>query len=209
MKAGPDARKRRALSSRPGPAGPPRGRRLEDPGAAPAAATSYESIATTTVGSGGSSTITFSSIPSTYKHLQIRFIGRYTATTKNLYFDYNGDTTASNYYLHSVTGDGSSATSGGAQLAIIASDAITSSGETASAFGAGVIDILDYANTNKYKTSRALSGNDLNGSGNIRLGSCLWMNTAAITSITLKPQSGLGANFAQYSQFALYGIKGA
>jgi hypothetical protein len=169
---------------------------------------SYDSIATVTVGSGGSSSISFTSIPSTYKHLQIRFIGRYTATTKNVYFDYNGDTNASNYYVHSLYGDGASAGSGGAQLAIIASDAITSSAETANAFGAAVIDILDYANTNKYKTSRALSGNDLNGSGNVRITSCLWMSSTAISSITLKPQSGLGANFAQYSSFALYGVKG-
>jgi hypothetical protein len=161
------------------------------------------------VGSSGASSISFNNIPNTYTHLQIRGIGRYTTTTKNLYFDFNGDTTASNYYTHALYGDGSTAGSGGTQLAIIGSDAITSSGETANTFGAVVIDILDYANTNKNKVSRALGGNDLNGSGTIRLTSALWMNTNAITSITLKPQSGLGANFAQNSSFALYGIKGA
>jgi len=162
-----------------------------------------------TVGSAGAASITFNNIPSTYTHLQIRGTGRYTTTTKNLYFDFNGDTNASNYYTHALYGDGSTAGSGGAQLAIIGSDAITSSGETANTFGAVVIDILDYANTNKNKVSRALGGNDLNGSGTIRLTSALWINTNAITSITLKPQSGLGANFAQFSSFALYGIKGA
>lgn len=34
--------------------------------------TDYDSIATTTVGAGGAASITFSSIPSTYQHLQIR-----------------------------------------------------------------------------------------------------------------------------------------
>jgi hypothetical protein len=34
--------------------------------------TSYESIETVTVGSGGSATVTFSSIPATYTHLQIK-----------------------------------------------------------------------------------------------------------------------------------------
>jgi hypothetical protein len=167
----------------------------------------YDSLATVTVPSGGVASITFAGIPNTYKHLQVRFIGRYSTTTKNLYFDFNGDTTNSNYYFHTLTGDGSSASAGGTQLPIIGNDAITSSAETANTFGVGIIDILDYANTSKNKVSRSLTGNDLNGSGNVKLGSCLWINTSAINSITFKPQSGLGANFAQYSQFSLYGVK--
>ena len=173
----------------------------------PAALLAYDSIGTVTVGSGGASSVTFSSIPSTYTHLQIRFIGRYTIDTRNLYFDYNGDTTNSNYYFHSLTGDGSTASAGGTQLPIIGNDAIASSAQTASVFGVGVIDILDYANTSKNKTSRSLTGCDSSGSGNVKLGSCLWISTSAISSITLKPQSGLGANFALYSSFALYGIR--
>jgi hypothetical protein len=73
-----------------------------------------------------------------------------------------------------------------------------------SVFAANVIDILDYANTNKYKTTRSFSGADNNGSGFVQFMSGLWMNTAAITSITILPNSD---NFAQYSSFALYGIK--
>jgi hypothetical protein len=38
--------------------------------------TSYESIATVTVGGGGAATVAFTSIPATYTHLQIRGIGR-------------------------------------------------------------------------------------------------------------------------------------
>jgi hypothetical protein len=71
-------------------------------------------------------------------------------------------------------------------------------------FRASVLDILDYSNTNKYKTLRALDAGDSNGSGNMEILSNLWMNTAAITSITLTLDSG---NFTQYSSFALYGIK--
>jgi len=169
---------------------------------------SYDSIATQTVGSGGTSSITFSSIPSTYKHLQIRAIGRYTASTKNLYYNFNGDTTDTNYYIHSIYGDGSTASAAAVQLPIIANDPFADSAYSANVFGAAVIDILDYANTNKYKTSRALGGADTNGSGTVRFTSSLWQNTSAVTSITLRPQAGLGANFAQYSSFALYGIKG-
>jgi hypothetical protein len=71
-------------------------------------------------------------------------------------------------------------------------------------FGAGVIDILDYANTNKYKTSRLLGGEDLNGSGRVYLMSSNWQKTTAITQIDLSFETG---NCMQYSQFALYGIK--
>jgi hypothetical protein len=68
------------------------------------------------------------------------------------------------------------------------------------------MDILDYANTSKNKTIRMLSGNDRNGSGDIILISGLWASTSAINQIDLRLESA--ANFAQYSQFALYGIKG-
>jgi hypothetical protein len=71
-------------------------------------------------------------------------------------------------------------------------------------FGVGVASILDYTNTNKYKTSRILCGYDANGSGFSLLYSGLWQNTAAITSITMFPNSG---NFEQYSSFALYGVR--
>jgi hypothetical protein len=79
--------------------------------------------------------------------------------------------------------------------------------ELGSTFGAVVIDILDYANTNKYKTIRSLSGTSYNNNnGAVGLFSGSWRNTNAITAITLQASA---ANLAQYSQFALYGIKGS
>ena len=83
--------------------------------------------------------------------------------------------------------------------------ATSAASNTSGIFSGGVIDILDYANTNKYKTSRGLSGYDANGSGLLYLASGLWMNTAAITSIEITDALG---NFATNSTFALYGIKG-
>ena len=180
-------------------------------GAAPAAATSYESIATVTVGAGGSSTITFSSIPSTYKHLQIRGIGKTTRTGgpyyNDLYARFNGDT-ASNYAWHLLQGNGTAASAQGAASATYAM--ITPNGvpsASRSGWGAYVIDILDYTNTSKYKTVRTLGGDDDNGSGYINLTSGLWQSTSAISSIVFYPEVGFG-DFAQYSSFALYGIKG-
>ena len=71
-------------------------------GAAAGGGTSYESIATVTVGAGGSSSISFTSIPSTYKHLQIRAITRDTGTSyiNNLAGYFNTDST----YKPIVTG---------------------------------------------------------------------------------------------------------
>lgn len=169
----------------------------------------YYSITTVTVGSGGSAYIEFTSIPSTYTHLQIRTFQRDTGTPANmdnLYLQVNSDTGA-NYSYHRLIGTGSSV--------LATTDTNTSNlkvglqpnaGITANAFGSSIIDILDYANTSKNKTFRTLVGSDTNDSnGNVSLFSGLWRNTNAITSIKIYPEAN---NFAQYSHFALYGIKG-
>lgn len=161
-----------------------------------AAAGDFESIATVTVGAGGSSTITFSSIPSTYQHLQLRAIHKQPSTGIWATIEYNSDTTASNYAYHRVYGDGATAAAQGGT----SSQRIFTSYQY---WGNCVIDILDYALTNKYKTARVLFGLDNNGSGEVALLSNLWMSTAAINSIKLNV-----VNATQYSHFALYGIKG-
>ena len=169
-------------------------------------ATDFESIATTTVGAGGSSTITFSSIPSTYTHLQIRALSKSTtAGTANASFtaQFNSDT-GSNYTRHALTGDGATVSASGAASQTSIRAGGNAEANSTNIFAVSVIDILDYANTNKYKTLRTLFGSDLNGSGEINFRSGAWMNTNAITSVLLTPSSG---NFAQYSSFALYGIK--
>ena len=166
-------------------------------------ATSYESIATTTVGAGGSASVTFSSIPTTYTHLQIRGITKSTSGLVSTFANFNGDS-GSNYSRHQLLGDGASASAAGdASVTSFYTNIFTN---TANNYGATIIDILDYANTNKYKTVRTLGGYDANGSGYILLRSALWQSTSAITTIALSPSGG---NFDQYSQFALYGIKGA
>ena len=164
---------------------------------------SYDSIATVTVGGGGSSSISFTSIPTTYKHLQIRGIARRSSGSTNTIVRFNSDT-GNNYAAHYVIGNGASVSAGAeASVSRFYFDVLTAS---ATSYSAGVMDILDYSKTNKYKTARALSGIDLNGSGTVWLASGLWQNTAAITTVTLSLESS--SNFEQYSSFALYGIKG-
>ncbi len=178
---------------------------------APASTTSYESISTVTVGAGGSSSITFSSIPSTFKHLQIRGIARSTRAATNDYvrMQFNSDTTSTNYRDHLLYGTGSAAAAGDdGNNAGIFLHRISGSTATSGVFGTLVIDILDYTSTAKLKTTRQLGGFDNNGSGEIDFGSGLWLKTPeAITTIKLEAQAGT-SNFAQYSSFALYGIKG-
>ena len=175
-----------------------------------AAAGDFESIATVSVGSGGAANVEFTSIPGTYTHLQIRMLGRLDGAVASGtgIIRYNGDTNSNNYTYHEILGNGTSASAyGSAAPESNQITTLTGATATASVFGVGITDILDYANTNKYKTQRNLGGYDNNGSGQIRLNSGLWMNTAAITSIKITPN--VGSNFVQYSHFALYGIKGA
>lgn len=168
----------------------------------------YDSLATVTL-SASAASITFTGIPSGYKHLQIRGISRSTRSNSNnnIYIGLNGDTTTGNYNAHWLSGDGASASSsqlsGVTGMGSIYSINVAAT-STANVFGGVIIDILDYANTNKYKTMRTLSGYDANGSGNVGLFSGLWLNTAAVTSINLLTYYD---QYATYSSFALYGIK--
>jgi len=169
--------------------------------------TSYESIATVTVGAGGATTATFSSIPQTYTHLQIRGIGSLSGDNESR-IQVNGDT-GSNYAWHQLIGsrtgigeDSSVSASAGTSVTFIKGQV------SYDQFSPFVFDILDYANTNKNKTIRTLSGTENNNASlnsYVRFSSGLWMNTNAISSVTIYAASG---SFAQHSQFALYGVKG-
>ena len=167
---------------------------------------SYESIATAS-GTGSSGTISFTSIPATYKHLQVRLLSRSDSAGLNqVYIQFNSDT-AGNYSNHLLLGDGSSASSSNTVNAVRMSISLQGGSSTAAnIYGASVIDVLDYADTNKYKTLRGLGGADANGSGYVWYSSGNWRNTNAITSIQIIAENG---NFTTASNFALYGIKGA
>ena len=168
---------------------------------------SYESIATAT-GTGSNSSITFSSIPATYKSLQIRAISRtnQAAEIDDFAIQFNSDT-GSNYVRHLLFGNGSVAEANQqtAQSRIVMGRG-TGSLAAASVFGVSITDIHDYASATKNKTTCTINGYDLNGTGLIYLQSGLWLSTSAITSITLFSTST--SNFQTGSTFALYGIKG-
>ena len=161
---------------------------------------SYESIASYAPTSGTS--VTFSSIPSSYKHLQLRIISFGDTAVEVLQF--NGDT-ASNYNRHRLYGNGSTVTASSVATSSIQLNGASSTGSTT--IGAAmIVDILDYTNTNKNKTVRILEGVDLNGSGEVGLFSGLWRNnTDAVTSIKIETAS---TNYTTGTKISLYGIKG-
>ena len=159
------------------------------------------------------SSVTFSSIPSTYKHLQIRSLSRNENASignANLLVRFNSDSGA-NYTRHYLRGNGSAATTTGSssQTSVIVQDGDLAY-NTSSLFRAvSIIDIHDYASTTKYKTVRSFAGQDVN-SGTagvaVALSSALWLDTTAITSITIT--SSTGSNLSAGSTFALYGMVG-
>ena len=161
--------------------------------------TAFNSIATNTVGSSGASSITFSSIPSTYKHLQLRYYS-YADSNVDVMMSVNSTNGLKDHYIQGYgTGINSNWDNPGSDGLYISTFGFGTSYPTV-----GIIDFLDYTNTNKYKTVKTLSGRDQNGSGRIMYISMLFDTLSAISTITLTPSSSkISAN----SQFALYGIK--
>lgn len=168
-----------------------------------------------TVGPSGASSITFSNIPATYNHLQVRILGqtnRGTYGTDSYYMRFNSDT-GSNYNSGFIRGNGSSPAAyhaNGNQSLIEIGSALGTTTASSYTFGVSVIDILDYSNTNKHKTLRALTGTEINGTiagygGFVYLTSGLWRSANAISSI----QFTFDNTVQPYSSFALYGIKAA
>jgi len=177
----------------------------------PRVTNSYESIATVTP--SGTGQVTFNSIPSTFKHLQIRGIYRNSANVggDDPRLRFNNDSSAL-YITHRLYGLGSgtpSANTSGTGDTSIQIGYNTADGSTgASIFTGCVIDILDYTDTNKNRTVRTLDGFDNNGSGSIQFLSGLYRSTTAVTRIDLYCFNLGSNNWATGTTFALYGIKG-
>lgn len=166
--------------------------------------TDFQLISTQILGTTAAS-VTFSSIPSTFRHLQIRMTtrGDFGALTTALNVRFNGDT-AANYDHHWLRGTGSAATSNSGTSETGIWLGYTPAGtESASIFAPTIIDVLDYAQTTKNKTLRALYGlSGTSSSTYVNLDSGFWNNTAAVNSTTIYPTNG---NFVTGSRFALYG----
>lgn len=182
---------------------------------------SYYSIATATVTSGGTGSITFSSIPQTFKHLQVRISTRAIAAGDYTYGTFRvGNTsvdTGYNYWYHGLSGIGTTATPIGAASGSnnYANYALSMPGDAMSSnlFGTAVLDIYDYTSTGAFKTMKSIFGysNNDGGSsdtmkGRAGINTSIWRNTSAIDTLNFADSGGY--NFAQYTTISLYGIKG-
>jgi hypothetical protein len=168
------------------------------------AASGFQLISTSLISSTTSS-VTFSAIPATFKHLQIRIVGRYTAatSTSDLTLRFNGDS-GSNYGYQSMRGQGatiSSAAPGSYQTSLLTGN-LPGASASASAFGSSFIDVIDYANTTKIKTTKTFGGNA--GPLDVFIFNGVWNSTAAISSI-LVSDAVTSASFAAGTRISLYG----
>jgi hypothetical protein len=180
---------------------------LSAAGAAVVDTDAYEFISSTIL-AGTAASVTFSSLgdySSTYKHLQIRYAARTSRSELNdgLRVRVNANTTE--YAQHALRGNGSTVTSSFDNQTRLISLPVPGNTATASAFGAGVIDLLDSYSTTKNKTARGLGG-IASSFNQLELQSGVFINTAAISSIELA--SVTGNNLSIGSRFSLYGIKG-
>ena len=166
----------------------------------------YELLETTILGSAASS-VTFTGLGSytDYKHLQLRYTVRSSSTGGNLVATVNGDTGA-NYRSHRIYGDGSSVASQDFTNNFLRLGASEVSTSTANSFAAGVVDFLDFSSTTKNTTTRNLSGTSgAIESDFVQLGSALYINTSAVTSLNFFSTVG---NLVAGSRLSLYGIRG-
>jgi hypothetical protein len=152
-------------------------------------------------------TITFSSIPQDYKHLQLRSVSRTNAGTIDFnVILFNGDT-AANYARHRLYASGTTVATGANASTAAPYGGISSISTDASGiFAASITDILDYSSSSKNKTVRNQAGTS--GSAAVQLGlySSVWLNVSAVTSLTITSSSA--STFQIGSRFSLYGSKG-
>lgn len=169
--------------------------------------TAFESIQTVTA-SGGETSLSFSSIPQTYKSLQIRYIAKDTFSGSAGYNAFTVSVNTNNTWnTHYLYGNGATVTAGNLGAGIIFDVPNSGSGLT-NIYGTGIIDLIDYSSTTKNKTLRAFTGLDTNSSspaGRVYLLSLGRFDTSAITSITFNAGD---TAWAAGTKFALYGIKG-
>ncbi len=172
----------------------------------------YESIASYNL-STTTSTVTFNSIPNTFKHLQLRITARSTRSDGvdilNIYYNTDDGSTGTAYSQHLMGGSNAGTTTDNdltyprGNLHRLASNWLESN-----VFTYFIIDILDYKETTKNKVLRYSSAYNSSSDGRVLTGSTMWQNTSAISTIKISGSIDYGTSFVAGSSFSLYGIKG-
>jgi hypothetical protein len=159
----------------------------------------YEPIATTTLGSAAT-TITFSSIPSTYTDLRLVFVGTNDSTNILLGIRFNNDS-GLNYSITPLSGSGTSASS--TRRTSRSSIEPLFEGDMSSTNPImATMDLFSYTGSTN-KTCLTSGSTDYNGSGYVTRTVGLWRNTSAVNRIDIYVASG---NLDTGSTATLYGI---
>jgi len=154
----------------------------------------YTPLATVTLGTSVSS-VTFSSIPSTYRDLILVFAGTRTGNN-NVQYRFNSDT-GTNYATVIAAGNGSGTTTGAESLSFLFSTSYTLQTDTQLNT---ILQVMDYSATDKHKAT--LLRFSQAGSG-VSIAAGRWANTAAITSVQIYTGNN---DFGSGSTFSLYGV---
>jgi hypothetical protein len=162
-------------------------------------------LISTTVLSSPAANVTFSSIPQTYKHLQIRMVtrGNYSSGIFAIYASFNGNQT---YSWHRFKADGSSMSADGyGSQSVMVFGNQPNANDTSNGFAATIVDINDYTSSAKNKTANYISSFTGSNYGFVHFGSGAQFDTAPINTIVIGQQ---GNQFIAGSRISLYGIKG-
>ena len=145
-----------------------------------------EAIATTYLEADAAG-ITFSSIPATYEHLQLRCSFRTDGTNRSdVTMTFNSDTGAGQYSSHRIIAYGGTATGGGwGSLTGMLGVSASAGDAYATDYSSVIVDVLDYANTNKNTTCKMFSAAKTSANFDIFVTSGLWDDTDAVHTITL------------------------
>lgn len=181
---------------------------LNSQAAAAGVAGAYDLLETQVLSSTATS-VTFTGLGSytDYKHLQIRAVAQANTSGTNilnLNVQFNSDT-GSNYSVHRLYG-GSTSVQSAANTSRDSLIVWRACERSSNDYAPSITDILDFSNTNKYTTIRALAGGYASAEKTIALSSGVWMNTSALTSISFTNNGAV--DFTAGSRFSLYGVRG-
>jgi hypothetical protein len=157
-------------------------------------------IATSTVGSGGASSIEFTSIPQDGTDLVVRLSARNSGAAGACQVTINNDTTDANYTLIYLRGTGSAVETASANTRYVMQ--IVPSSYTANTFSNSELYLSNYTSSSEKSASEnGVSENNATANGlNIR--AWRWSGTSAITSLKLEGVT----SFVEHSTVSLYKI---
>ena len=168
-------------------------------------ATTFELISSVTVGAGGTSTISFTSIPTTYTDLCLELSARsaYSGALEGIVFRFNNDTDAGHYAHRRLYGSGSSAVSDTSAAPLF----VNSSTSTSNTFGNLAVYIPNYAGSTAKSWSADLVQENNATAAYAAIVAGFYNQTTALSRIDMSLENA--DNFLQYTTAYLYGVKNA